>query len=131
MTTVFIFASSLLVSFILVISHYIKLQKQKENIILKVTRKIDPFAEKFIEEFRFRILQTVQTVRFIATIWITGFIKNLYLKAREQILREFENRKTVIMGKREIHNNGAVSFYLRKIKESKTSFGRGKIEDRL
>lgn len=131
MTTIFVFGSSLFIASILVILQSLELRKSKKNIILNMLAKLDPRSERLLEVLRFRLLQAIQTVRFVLLVWSREFAKNSSNKLRDRVIREFEARKKVVMGEKEIKNNGAVSFYLRKIKEDKSNGEKGKIEDNL
>ncbi len=129
MTTVVIFGSSLFAASLLILLQSWDLRKSKKNIILSLLGKLDPIAERMLETLRFRLLQAIQTVRFIILVWSKEFVGNISRKAQDRILREFESRKETMMGKKDIKNNGSVSFYLRKIKEDKSNGEKGKIED--
>lgn len=131
MTTVVIFGSSLFLATVLVLLQAWELRRSKKNIILRIIAKLDPHAERLLETLRFRILQAIQTVRFIILVWAKEFVQSLSSRAQERLLKEFESRKEVVMGKKDIKSNGSVSFYLRKIKEEKSNGEKGKIEDNL
>ncbi len=131
MTTIIVFGSSLFIASALVVLQGLELRKSKKNIILSLIARLDPYSEKLLETLRFRLLQIIQTVRFIIFVWSREFLKSYSDRLRERIFREFEMRRRVVMGEKEIRNNGSVSFYLRKIKEEKTTVGKGKIEDEL
>ena len=129
MTTVVIFGSSLFVAILLVLLQAWELRRAKKNIILSLLAKLDPLSEKLIEVLKFRLLQAIQTLRFVVLVWSKEFASNLSSKAIDRLIKEFETRKGTVMGKKEIRNNGAVSFYLRKIQEDKSNGEKGKIEE--
>lgn len=131
MTTIFVFGSSLFIASVLVILQGLELRKSKKNIILNVLARLDPYSEKLLNMLKFRLLQAIQTVRFVLLVWSKEFARSSSNKLKDRVIREFETRRKVVMGEKEIKNNGAVSFYLRKIKEEKSNGEKGKIEDNL
>lgn len=128
MTTIIVFASSLLIALVLLFTKAAELKFGKRNIILNLIGKFDYKCDKCISDFKFGSLQLVQSVRYIMLVQIKGICIDLFNRAKEKILNEYKTRQNIIMGHKDIIDKGSVSFYLKKITEDKYNGGRGKIE---
>ena len=129
MTPIYIFAGSFLISFVILIAKVLE-RGDSSSFVLKGFRKLDPKAEKFIQEFKYRVLQVIQTVRYLALVHVPMMMKELAHEIRESAMREYRVSQDIIMGRKNIVNKGAVSFYLKRIKEEKGAV-RGQIQDSL
>jgi hypothetical protein len=127
MATIVVFASSLSVLSIFVFIKALDLKFGNENTLLKLIRKADKKSEELVSGLRFRMLQIVQTVRYIILVQVKAYFKELVQSTEERIRQEYIARHEAIMGRRQIASNGSASFYLKKITETKVA-GRGKIE---
>jgi len=131
MATIVIFTSSFFVASAFISIKAVELKYKKRNVILMLLSRLDMKSKELVSNLRFRILQLVQSVRYIALVQTKIICKNLLSKVEEKIMEEYRTRHNIIMGRREIINNGSASFYLKKITENKTGNQRGKIEDSL
>lgn len=129
MTTVIIFASSLFMTLFLILIKALELKREKKNFFLKFISQLDAKSHELVAIFKFKSLQFIQIVRYLATIRAKEFFKNLLQKIIEKAINEYRARqKTIIMGRKEIGNNGSVSFYLKKISEDKNKNEKGRID---
>jgi len=128
MTTIVIFISSLLTASILVIIKAVELKYGKKNIILRLLSRLDLKSEQFVAELKFKALQLIQSVRYIILVQSKAVCKSLLYKIEEKIMDEYKAKQSaIIMGRKNITNKGAVSFYLKKITEERYNAHRGKI----
>lgn len=130
MIAIIIFGLSTLFVLSIVISKLIEQKTNRTILLLKVLRKFDPNAESFITKFRYRTLQLIQTVRYILIVHIPQIIREIGSEIHQGAMREYRISQSIIMGRKNITNKGAVSFYLKKIKEERES-GRGEIQDNM
>jgi len=129
MTTIVVFASSLSVASILLITKAIELRGEKKNLLLKTLCRFDSRFAKLVSNFKFAILRMIQIVRYIALVWTKEFCKEIYRKVIDWAEKELRARQdTILTGRKDIHKNGSASFYLKKITEVKNG-DKGKIED--
>jgi len=128
MTTIIVFASSLLVALALLLFKAIELRCGKKNFALSCICRLDEKSDKFVSGFKFKILQFIQSVRYIILIQTKAICKNLLYKIEGKIANEYKIRRTMIMGQKDIVSKGSVSFYLKKITEGKSNGEKGKIE---
>lgn len=129
MTTIIIFASSLFISLALILFKAIELKYGKRNIILELLNKFDSKSVALVSTFKFRSLQLVQSVRYIILVQSKIMFKELVDRVMEKIINEYKIRQSIMMGHKEIANNGSASFYLRKITDFKGDVRKGKIEE--
>jgi|SRR3989344_3550159 len=131
MTLIVIFAASfILASFVLVLKA-IELRSGKSSIFLSPIRRFDPLAISIFDKAKFRLLQTIQTVRYLLLVKLKETSLQLFESKKNDILRNYKARQDSFMGKKDIKNKGASSFYLKKIEEDKESGGKGRIEEEL
>jgi len=128
MATIIVFASSLFVALVLVSFKAIELRCGKRNFALGFICRFDGKLNKLISNLKFKTLQLIQSARYIVLIQIKAVCKDLLDKVEEKIANEYKIRHTMIMGHKEIVNNGSVSFYLKKITEHKGNREKGKID---
>lgn len=130
MTTIIVFASSLVITSALIIIKALELKHEKKNIILRILSRFDSKSDKFVSALKFKSLQLVQSVRYIALVKSKEVFNDLFNRTKERILEELRVRHNIIiMGRKEIAHKGSVSFYLKKITENKGVGMKGKIED--
>ncbi len=129
MATIVIFASSILILSVFVAIKAVEMKYEKRNLLLCLLGKCDAKSEKLVSDFKFKILQLIQSVRYIVLVQTKVVCKNLLDRVEEKIINEYKARHMMIMGQKNIANRGSVSFYLKKINESKGLSGRGKIEE--
>jgi hypothetical protein len=129
MATITVFASSLFMASALVLIKYIELKNNNKNILLKFINRFDSTFNKIILVLKFKILQLIQSIRYIILVEIKRIGEDLLKKAQEKVINEYKKRQeAIIVGKKEIVNKGSVSFYLKKITEDKCNGEKGKIE---
>lgn len=131
MATITIFASSLSIASILVLAKALELKFGKKNIFLALISRLDNVANNLIDIFKFRSLQLIQSVRYIILVQSHILLSEFLDRIKDRIRNEYQVRQEIMMGRKVISNKGSVSFYLKKISESKGNVGRGKIEDSL
>jgi len=132
MATVFLFVFSLLAASVLVVVKAIEIKYGKKNLILNILSKLDSKVESFVLNLKFRILQIVQSVRYVVLVRAKEVCKNFLVKIEQKIMDEYKSRQsTIMMGRKDIANRGSVSFYLKKITEDKCNGQKGKIEQSL
>lgn len=130
MTTIIVFASSLVITSALIITKALELKHEKKNIILRILSRFDSKSDKFVSALKFKSLQLIQSVRYIALVKSKEVFNDLFNRAKEKVLEELRIRHNIIiMGRKEIAHKGSVSFYLKKITENKGNGLKGKIED--
>jgi hypothetical protein len=129
MTTITLFAGSLLVSIYLVIAKAVEIKYGKKCVSLKLLSLLDPHSQNLISGLKFRMLQIVQSVQYIILVQIRAVFINLLEKVEDKIMEEYRAKHSVLaMGRKNIVNKGSVSFYLKKITENRREEMRGKIE---
>lgn len=132
MTTIIVFGSSLFLASGFVLIKAVELKYGRRNFILEIMAKLNSKSENFVSTLKFKVLQLVQSVRYIVLVKSKIVFKDLLDRAVEKILKEYKARQgTIIMGHKNISNNGAASFFLRKITEEKSNGTKGKIEESL
>lgn len=130
MIAITIFGLSVLLALSIILSKLFEQRSQRANFILRLCRKFDPRAESFTNKFRFRILQLVQTVRYLFIVHLPQIMREVISEVQQGAMREYRVSQSIIMGRKNIVNKGAVSFYLKRIKEEKGS-ERGEIQDNM
>lgn len=128
MATIVIFVSSLFIASALIFFKAIELKYGKKNFILNLICRLDAKAEVLVSSLKFRWIQLVQSIRYIALVKTKIICKNLLDRVEARIVDEYRARQSVIMGRRNIMNRGSASFYLRKITENKGIGEKGRIE---
>lgn len=131
MATIVVFASSLSLASVLVLIKASELKHEKKNILLKLINKLDSKLNEFVPFLRFKSFQLIQSIRYLILVKMKKIAEDLFHKVKEKILNEYKIRQGVIMGHKEIIDNGSASFYLRKITEGKSNGRKGKIEESL
>ena len=131
MATIIVFASSLLVMLALIFFKAIELKCGKRNFVLSFICRLDSKLDKFISYLKFKALQLIQSVRYIALVQAKIVCKNLLEKVEEKIMNEYKIRQSAIMGHKNILDKGSASFYLKKITEGKSNGQKGKIEETM
>lgn len=123
MTNIVVFASSLSVASILVLVKALELRFGKRNALLRLIGRLDAKALSAASSLKFRSLQLIQSARYIVLVKSKEVAKSLFEKAWDKIVIEYRERERVMMGQKNITNKGAVSFFLKKIDESKEKKG--------
>ncbi len=131
MATIVIFGLSLALALILLLLKARSLKKGEEGFLLSQLGLLDPKADKLTESTKFLILQIIQSVRYIFLVYLPKFIEDEAGKYKEKINKKLEIQRNLILGQKEIHNRGAVSFFLKKIDETKRNGHKGEINDSL
>ena len=129
MATLIVFASSLLMASVLVLIKYMELRNGTKNIILKFISQLDSKCNMLVHNLKFRILQLIQSIRYIVLVQSKVISRDLFLKVEGKIIKKYKaQRDAIIMGHKQIAGNGSASFYLKKITEHKGNGEKGKIE---
>ncbi len=132
MATIVVFALSLLVASALLVLKAVELRRGRKNMVLEFMGRLDAKSEILVSSLKFRGLQLIQSLRYIALVQTKTICKNLLDKVEEKIMNEYRARQSAIMmGRKNISGNGSASFYLKKITENKDSGEKGKIEENL
>ena len=92
----------------------IELKYGRKNIILELVGKFDHQCDYCVSGLKFRCLQFVQTIRYILFVQLKEIIKHFWSQIHERIKHEYKIRQEIIMGRKEIINNGSASFYLKR-----------------
>jgi hypothetical protein len=129
MATIVIFASSLALALILVLFRTFEIKYGKNNFVLGGLRRIDTKSEKLISILKFKWLQISQSLRYIVSVQMKEYFKNLFKKLEEKVIEQYKIKQSTIMGQKQIPSNGSASFYLKKISEDKENTKKGKIND--
>lgn len=129
MATIVVFASSLFITSILVLFKAVELRYQKKNILLSQICKFDDQAVNLAQNIKFRIFQLIQTIRYVLIVKSKEIFRNTIIEMEARIVHEYKSRQKSLMGRKDILNRGAVSFYLKKIAEDKINNEKGKIEE--
>lgn len=128
MTTIIIFALALFFAISIIFFKALDLKKGKSNFVYTIIGKFDRSSAVFVEKIKFSILQFIQSIRYIILVKIRNKITDFVSQEIRRILNEYENKQKIFMGRKNIANNGSVSFYLKKIKDQKAYDGKGKID---
>jgi hypothetical protein len=129
MATIIVFGSSLSVASILLGVKAFELRCGRKNAALGLLCRLDSRFDRLVANLKFRMLQLVQSVRYILFVQSKVVFRDLVDTLMEKIIHEYKTRQSsIIMGRKEIVSNGSASFYLKKITEDKSNVGRGKIE---
>lgn len=131
MTTIAVFGSSSILALFIVALKWLSVRRNKEGFLLTLLGRFNPFTERLIVDIKFRLLQIIQTIRYIFTIHIPVFIDKIVEKARQSAIKELEARRGMLLGRKDIANKGSVSFFLKKIDENKQNTEKGEINDSL
>lgn len=131
MITIVIFASSLFLALLILILKSIESKRGKPDALLALVNLLNPKVEKFIEAFKFKCLQIIQTVRYVVLIKTREYIEDLISQVQEKFFNAYKVRQEILMGRKHIMNKGSVSFYLKKVAEYKGNGIKGKIEESL
>lgn len=136
MTTALLLIVSFLGLGILFLSKHREVKTGDKNIVGKTLARFDAGSKQIIYKIHFRIYQLIQTVRFIFLVHLPEKSRVKITKTKDSMMSEYKKQKDVIMGKKELSNNGSSSFFLRKVNENKQANSevggeRGKIEDSL
>ena len=131
MTLITLFIASLLLIILMLIAKALELRSQKYSFILSIFKRLDNRALVVISDFKFRVLQVIQTVRYILLVSIPALIRQLVDDAKNHAMREYRNSQEVLMGRKNIVNKGSVSFYLKKIQEDKLNTEKGEIQESI
>ena len=130
MATIAIFASSLFLASILVLTKAIEIRLNKKSFVLRLLAKLDERATSTALRIKFLSLLLIQSARYMVLVKTPELFKEWVGETKNKVLVAYRERESVIMGKRNITNKGSVSFFLKKIDENRES-GRGKIEESL
>jgi hypothetical protein len=131
MTTIVVFTLSLFTMSAFIAIKAVEIKYEKRNLLFCLLGKCDIKSEKLVSDMKFKVLQLIQTVRYLVLVKTKEVCKNLLEKVEEKIMNEYRTRHMMIMGHKDIVSKGSVSFYLKKINEGKNLSGKGKIEEVL
>lgn len=133
MIAVIIFAVSFLLLSILFLSKHREAITGEKNSLGKALTPLDNKASKVLYAIHYRFYQLVQTIKFVFLVKIPEKGRVKIHKTKDSVVKEYKKQKDVIMGKKELNQNGSASFFLRKIDETKNKkendSERGRIED--
>ena len=83
MTTIVVFTLSLLIASALIFFKAMELKHGKKNIVLEFIGQLDSKSEILVSRLKFRALQLVQSLRYIALVQTKIACKNLLDKVEE------------------------------------------------
>lgn len=131
MTTIIIFGASLLIAALMLTFKWLEFKRGQQNLVLRFVSRLDSHSVNLVMTVKFRGLQIIQTLKYLILVRGRLLLKEWLIKTEAKIMEEYHKKQEVIlMGKKDILNKGAVSFYLKKITENKGN-EKGKIEDSL
>jgi hypothetical protein len=128
MITISIFSSSLFFAVTLIILKAFDLRSGKQNVLVRIMSKMDNNSTVLIKNIKFRTFQFIQTLRYIFLVKTKNAIKTFFSGLFARVRDEYLEREKVFMGRKDISSKGAVSFFLKRIKDEKAFSSRGKIE---
>lgn len=131
MTTIVVFGVSLFLAVFLFLIKAYSLRKAQDTFLLKKLALLDGRSEDLIQTFKFRTLQLIQSARYILSVYLPNLIECEVDRCRTALANKLEEQRNLVLGKKEIQNRGAVSFFLKKIDEGKRNSQRGEINDSL
>jgi hypothetical protein len=134
MITIPLFAASFIMLTILFLSKHREVKTGDKTFIGKFLSRFDAGSMKILNTIHYRFYQLIQTVRFIFLVHLPEKSRVKISKTKDTVLHSYNKQKDVIMGKKELQQNGSSSFFLRKVTDHKKGNGgengeRGKIED--
>ncbi len=115
MATITIFAVSLFGCISLLVSGYLNVRRSSQNFFSRTLSKTDALIQGQKSRVDRFIVQMLQSIRYLFKVLIPELAHNAMNKVMQRIKEEYEKRNEIMQGRRDIHNKGAVSFYLRKI----------------
>ena len=128
MITIIVFSFSLSIASILVFAKILELRYKKSNILLRILGLMDSKVEKLLDNIKFLCLQFIQSAHYVFLVHSKNIAKDALNKIQDKIINEYKNRESTMMGRKNISQNGSVSFYLKKITEDKGNGEKGRIE---
>lgn len=128
MITISIFSSSLFFAVVLVILKAFDIRSGKQNFIARIISRLDNKSTELIKNIKFRSFQFIQTLRYIFLVKTKNAIEVFFSDLFARVRDEYLEREKVFMGRKDISNKGAVSFFLKRIKDEKAFSNKGKIE---
>ncbi len=131
MATIVVFGSSFVLAIFLFLAKAIELRRDSASFVLRPLNSLNDRAERLALNMKFRLLQIIQTVRYICLVHLPALADRTVEGAKEKVLREVEARRKVIMGHKDIVSKGSASFFLKKIDENKKNGEKGEINDSL
>lgn len=132
MVTVIIFTLSFLGLAALFVSKDREVKTGEKTLVGKILAKFDQKSESFSAALHHRSFELYRTVKYILLVHLPEKGRVKIENTKESVLNSYNKQKDVIMGKKELSNNGSSSFFLRKVSENKNGNGaKGKIEDSL
>jgi len=131
MAVVIVFGSSFILALCIFTLKYFELRRGKSNFLLRFVSRFDSRAEELVAASKFRILQLIQSARYVVLVHIPAVIDRAIEKTKESILQELDARRNMLRGQKDISNKGAVSFFLKKIDENKRNGERGEINEEM
>lgn len=105
----------------------IELKYGRKSFLLRIISKFDHHSISFVNKVKFKCFQIIQSIRYIFLIEVKNILENKFRNLKERVVEEYKNRESIIMGKKQIGNRGSVSFFLKKIDETKRNGHRGEI----
>lgn len=134
MATIVTFGISFLGLSFLFLSKHRETGLGRKNFLLSFLSRFDERSSSFLSAVHFQLYRLVQTVKFLIFVHIPEKGKVKINQTKESMISGYQKQKDVIMGKKELRENGSSSFFLRKMTENKNSNAggeRGKIEESL
>lgn len=128
MITISIFSSSLFFAIALIILKAFDIRSGKQNFIARIISKLDNKSTELIKSIKFRSFQFIQILRYIFLVKTKNAIEVFFSDLFTRVRDEYLEREKVFMGRKDISNKGAVSFFLKRIKDEKAFLNKGKIE---
>jgi hypothetical protein len=129
MASIITFAISILVLIILLLAKWREEGSGSKNFVTNSISKLDPLASKINSSIEFRIKQVVQTVKYIFLIVIPQRSEEAFKEAKRAAGAQYKKQKDILMGRKDLVNGTAASFYLKKIRENQANGKSGRIEE--
>ncbi|MEK7642459.1 MAG: hypothetical protein AAB392_01555 [Patescibacteria group bacterium] len=131
MVTIVIFALSVIVASLLIVLRLLAMRSSRESLPLRFMSKYDSATQDFVDNLRFRILQVIQTIKYLTLVHMPSVADSTIAKYKLKMLDKLETQRNLLMGRKNIQNRGSVSFFLKKIDETKKQTPKGFINDTL
>lgn len=131
MVTIVIFGVSIFFAFTILLLKMLYLHRGRDGFVLRFLGRCDPWTERLTSATKFRTLQIIQSVRYLFLLRLPEIVSQTAKKYKGRLVLKLENKRNLLMGRKEITNKGAVSFFLKKMDEAKKNGHKGEINEIL
>jgi len=96
---------------------------------LSLLARFDNTALRATDTLRALLLLTIQTLRYIVLVYVPQLLDDALKSAHRVIEVHLELRQSVLRGRKDIRNKGAISFYFKKIDDQLKDRTHGEINE--